>query len=61
MEKWTKAYSMLLGRPWLKQTKAHHDWGNNTITITPEHRTMIHSTIKHVNIITIAKEVGWCI
>jgi hypothetical protein len=61
MEKWTKAYSMLSRRPWLKQKKAHHDWGNNTITITLKHRTMMHSIIKHVNIITIAKEVGWCI
>jgi hypothetical protein len=24
---------MLLGRPWLKDVKVFHDWGNNTITI----------------------------
>jgi hypothetical protein len=24
---------MLLGRPWLKDAKVFHDWGNNTITI----------------------------
>jgi hypothetical protein len=26
-------YSMLLGRPWLKDVKVAHDWGNNTIII----------------------------
>jgi hypothetical protein len=26
-------YSMLLGRPWLKDVKVTHDWGNNVITI----------------------------
>jgi hypothetical protein len=26
-------YSMLLGRPWLKDAKVAHDWGNNTLTI----------------------------
>ncbi len=26
-------YSMLLGRPWLKDAKVTHDWGNNVITI----------------------------
>jgi hypothetical protein len=25
-------YSMLLGRPWLKDVKITHDWGNNVIT-----------------------------
>jgi hypothetical protein len=24
---------MFLGRPWLKQAKTHHDWGNNTLSI----------------------------
>ncbi len=27
------SYSMLLGRPWLRDVKMAHDWGNNTITI----------------------------
>ncbi len=27
------SYSVLLGRPWLKDAKVAHDWGNNTITI----------------------------
>jgi hypothetical protein len=26
-------YSMLLGRPWLKDVKVTHDWGSNTVTI----------------------------
>jgi hypothetical protein len=33
MEDTPKAYSMLLGRAWLKQAKTHHDLGNNTLTI----------------------------
>ncbi len=27
------SYSMLLGRPWLMDVKATHDWGNNTMMI----------------------------
>jgi len=26
-------YSMLLGRPWLRDIKVAHDWGNNIVTI----------------------------
>jgi hypothetical protein len=26
-------YSMLLGRPWLRDAKVAHDWGNNNVTI----------------------------
>jgi hypothetical protein len=26
-------YSMLLEKPWLKDTKVAHDWGNNIVTI----------------------------
>jgi hypothetical protein len=26
-------YSMLLGRPWLRDAKVAHDWGSNIITI----------------------------
>jgi len=33
MENTLEVYSMFLGRPWLKQTKVHLDWGNNTLTI----------------------------
>ncbi len=27
------SYSMLLGRPWLKDVKMAHDWGSNIVTI----------------------------
>jgi len=27
------SYSMLLGKPWLRDAKVAHDWGSNTITI----------------------------
>jgi hypothetical protein len=27
------SYSMLLGRPWLRDAKVSHDWGANTLTI----------------------------
>jgi hypothetical protein len=27
------SYSTLLGRPWLKDVKMAHDWGNNIVTI----------------------------
>jgi hypothetical protein len=27
------SYSMLLGRPWLRDVKMAHDWGNNIVTI----------------------------
>jgi hypothetical protein len=27
------SYFMLLGRPWLRDTKVTHDWGNNVITV----------------------------
>jgi hypothetical protein len=27
------SYSMLLGRPWLKDGKVTHDWGNNVINV----------------------------
>ncbi len=26
-------YSMLLGRPWFKDAKVTHDWGNNVIIV----------------------------
>jgi hypothetical protein len=26
-------YYMLLGRPWFKDAKVTHDWGNNVITV----------------------------
>lgn len=33
MENKIEAYSMLLGRLWLKQTKTRHNWGDSTLTI----------------------------
>ncbi len=27
------SYSMLLGKPWLKDVKVAHDWGSNIVTI----------------------------
>ncbi len=27
------SYSMLLGRPWLRDAKVAHDWGSNILTI----------------------------
>jgi hypothetical protein len=33
-ENGVEAYSMLLGRPWLKLVKVHHKWGDGTFTIT---------------------------
>jgi hypothetical protein len=41
---------MLLGRPWLKQARAHHDWGNNTLTITSKGREVTLSTINCVKL-----------
>jgi hypothetical protein len=42
-------YSMLLGRPWLKDVKVSHDWGSNTVTIQG------NGTIR---IITVTKNLG---
>jgi hypothetical protein len=46
----SETYSMLLGRPWLKQTKVHHNWGDNTFTTISTNKIVTLSTIKHVNI-----------
>jgi hypothetical protein len=29
----SSSYSMLLGKPWLKDAKVQHDWGSNIVTI----------------------------
>jgi hypothetical protein len=34
MENGVEAYSMLLGQPWLKLARVHHNWGDSTFTIT---------------------------
>jgi hypothetical protein len=35
---------MLLGRPWLKQVKVYHDWGNNVLTIVMKDKIVTLST-----------------
>jgi hypothetical protein len=44
----TKTYSILLGRPWLKDAKANHNWGDNTLAIMVGERTVVVSTIKKI-------------
>ncbi len=41
-------YSMLLGRPWLKDAKVAHDWGNNNITIQGNGTVKTITTTKHL-------------
>ncbi len=41
---------MLLGWPWLKLTKVHHNQGDNTLTITSREQIVTLSTIKRINI-----------
>ncbi len=48
MENGTKTYSMFLGRPWLKQAKANHNWGDNILTISTRERTMTVNMIKKI-------------
>jgi hypothetical protein len=48
MEDTLEVYSIFLGRPWLKQAKVHHDWGNNTLTIIINTKTMTLNTKKWV-------------
>jgi hypothetical protein len=46
MENGVEAYSMLLGWPWLKLTRDHHNWGESTLIITSRERNVTLSTIK---------------
>jgi hypothetical protein len=48
MEDTLRAYSMHLGWPWLKQTKGHHDQGNNTLTIIVDTKIVTLSIEKWV-------------
>jgi hypothetical protein len=48
MEEGKEVYSMLLGRPWLKQTKATHNWGNNALIITSRNKEITFITIKKI-------------
>jgi len=51
----TEIYSMFLGRPWLKQAKVNHNWGDNTLTIIAGERIMAMSTILEDSFKTIKK------
>ncbi len=48
MENTLEAYSMFLGRPWLKRAKTHHDWGNNILTIIVDTKIVTLSIKKWV-------------
>jgi hypothetical protein len=48
MEDILGAYLMFLGRPWFKQVKVHHDWGNGTSTIIVDTKTVKLNTEKQV-------------
>jgi len=42
------SYSMLLGRPWLRDVKMAHDWGSNIITIQRNGTIIIIIVTKHL-------------
>jgi hypothetical protein len=42
------SYSMLLGRPWLKDVKVTHDWGSNNIIIQGNGTITIITITKHL-------------
>ncbi len=48
MENELETYSMFLGRPWFKPSKANHNWGDNTLSIIVGKRTMTICTIKKI-------------
>ncbi len=41
-------YSMILGRPWLRDAKVSHDWGNNILTIQGNGTIKTIVVIKHL-------------
>jgi hypothetical protein len=41
-------YSMLLGRPWLRDAKVAHDWGSNIVTIQGNGTIRIITVTKHL-------------
>ncbi len=55
------SYSMLLTRPWLKDAKIAHDWGNDTMTnqMNGTIRTII-VTYKHLGVEMKRLEVLLC-
>jgi hypothetical protein len=50
MENEVEVYSMLLGWPWLKLAKTHHNWSDSTFTITSGEQIVTLNTIKRINI-----------
>jgi len=44
MEGLNNEYSMLLGRPWLQQSKVHHDWNTNLFSLSISSKTIIVPT-----------------
>ncbi len=52
------SYSMLLGRPWLKDVKVSHDWGTNTITIQGTNTVIIILVTKKLGTQTKRLEVS---
>jgi hypothetical protein len=43
-------YSMFIGKPWLRDAKVTHDWGNNTMTIQGIGLVRTIVVIKHLGI-----------
>jgi hypothetical protein len=41
-------YLMLLDRPWLRDVKISHDWGNNLVTIQGNHIVITIDVTKHL-------------
>ncbi len=49
------SYSMLLGRPWLRDLKVAHDWGSNIITIQGNGTIRTITVTKHLGEVKILK------
>ncbi len=54
------SYSMLLGKPWLKDAKVAHDWGSNIITIQWNGTVRTMTVTKHLGNEVIKLEVLLC-
>ncbi len=54
------SYFMLLGRPWLRDVKVAHDWGNNMVTIHGNGIIRTIAMIKHLRSYVKQLEVLWC-
>ncbi len=50
MENKIEAYFLFLGRSWMKQAKAHDNWGNNILTFTSTNIMVALFIIKCVNV-----------